>query len=229
MDNPPIRIIDAETLPIGGFAGIVETRMVMNSEIWPHSKANKQISRGLGDFIYLARGYFKPNDGAPLHPHNDVDIVSFITSGSVGHKGSIGDGSVIEGPGVQVQRAGTGMMHAEFSTNHQKAGIIQLWFRPPQSGLVPEYQNFQLKEGELTTVLGGQKDGTFDNTMTCQIGFIDDETVIEIEEPFVALITRGTATANDENVHEGQLIEGQQVTLTAQHQLGLALITYKAN
>ncbi|WP_218061282.1 pirin family protein [Pseudoalteromonas luteoviolacea] len=146
MNTDEIRIIDKQTLPLGGFAGIVETRMAMSPRAWPHARSNSQISHGLDDFIYLAYGHFKPNNGAPIHPHTDVDIVSFITSGSVGHQGSLGDGTVINGPGVQVQRAGTGMQHAEFSVNDEKAGIVQIWFLPPRNGLTPAYQDFKLEK-----------------------------------------------------------------------------------
>ncbi|UTW48539.1 pirin family protein [Bacterioplanoides sp. SCSIO 12839] len=226
MSADKLRIIDKASIPEGGFAGIVETRMVMNPELWPQAKANTEISHGFGDYIYTAYGYFKPNDGAPVHPHNDVDIVSFITSGSVGHKGSLGDGTVINGPGVQVQRAGTGMEHSEFSVTDEKAGIVQIWFLPPKTGLTPAYQNYSLTEGEMTTVLGGdESNGAFDNNMTCKIGYLPDGKAINLDEQFVAIITRGTGFANGQEVHEGQLIEGHQLNLTATHQLGLVLIT----
>ncbi|MCG9580741.1 pirin family protein [Vibrio tubiashii] len=227
MNTDALRIIDKEDLPLGGFAGIVETRMAMNPTLWPQMKSNSEISHGLSDFIYLADGYFKPNDGAPIHPHKDVDIVSFITSGSVGHKGSLGDGTIINGPGVQVQRAGTGMEHAEFSVSDEKAGIIQIWFTPPKTGLTPDYQNFTVSEGQMTTVLGDKDGGTFDSTMSCQIGYVHDDTVIEIAEPFVVFVVRGTGVANGRNIHEGQLIEGEQLHLKAQSQLGLVLITIR--
>lgn len=225
MNNTSLRIIDKEALPLGGFAGIVETRMVMSPKVWPKAQSNHQISHGLDDFIYLAYGHFKPNDGAPIHPHNDVDIVSFITSGSVGHKGTLGDGTVIKGPGVQVQRAGTGMQHSEFSVDDKKAGIVQIWFLPPKDGLAPNYQNFKIEEGQMTTVLGGNNDNTFNSNMHCQIGFVDDGKQINVNKPFIAIITRGTAIANGEKVREGQLIEGKEMSLTAGKQLGLVLIT----
>ncbi|KZN61231.1 pirin family protein [Pseudoalteromonas luteoviolacea] len=225
MNTDAVRIIDKQTLPIGGFSGIVETRMAMSPKAWPHALTNTQISHGLDDFIYLAYGHFKPNNGAPLHPHRDVDIVSFITSGSVGHQGTLGDGTIINGPGVQVQRAGTGMQHAEFSVNDEKAGIVQIWFLPPKNGLSPAYQNFTLDKTGLTTVLGGSDSDTFDSDMHCQIGFIEDDETLALSKPFVAIITRGTATINGKKVTEGQLIEGKNMSLTATENLGLVLIT----
>ncbi|ELR66930.1 Pirin-like protein [Photobacterium marinum] len=224
MNAQPLRIIHRDDLPVGGFAGIVETHMVKNPAVWKDAGQRQDISHGLGDFIYLASGYFKPNDGAPLHPHNDVDIVSVILNGAVGHKGSIGDGTVIEGPGVQVQRAGTGMQHAEFSMNDAKAEIIQIWFLPPENGLQPDYQNFSLKEGELTTVLGGKGTESFHSNMTCQVGFISKGQSVSCEQPFVAMITKGTAVANGQPVKVGDLMEGEVLKLTSDEDFGLVLI-----
>jgi len=224
MSNQSLRIIHREDLPVGGFAGIVETHMVKSPMIWKDAGKRQDISHGLGDFIYLASGYFKPNDGAPLHPHNDVDIVSVILNGSVGHKGTLGDGTVIEGPGVQVQRAGRGMQHAEFSLNDTQAEIIQIWFLPPEHGLTSAYQNFALQQGELTTVLGGNSDNTFHSNMTAQVGFISKEQTINVNQPFVAMITQGSAQANGIAVTAGDLIEGEQMQLESEENFGLVLI-----
>ncbi|MCG7586113.1 pirin family protein [Photobacterium sp. OFAV2-7] len=227
MNTQPLRIIHRNDLPVGGFAGIVETHMVKSPLIWKDAKNRKDISHGLGDFIYLASGYFKPNEGAPLHPHNDVDIVSVILNGAVGHKGSLGDGTVIEGPGVQVQRAGTGMQHAEFSMNNTKAEILQIWFLPPETGLEPAYQNFALKQGELATVLGGNGGESFHSNMVCQVGYIAKGQTVDCEQPFIAMITEGTAKANGVSVQAGDLIEGDSLELKSDDDFGLVLIKSK--
>ncbi|WP_218061283.1 hypothetical protein [Pseudoalteromonas luteoviolacea] len=61
--------------------------------------------------------------------------------------------------------------------------------------------------------------------MHCQIGFIEDHKTLPVSKPFVAIITRGSATINGAKVTEGQLIEGKQMSLTAIENLGLVLIT----
>ena len=224
MSSAPLRIIHRDDLPEGGFAGIVETRMAMSPQIWRDAGHRRDISHGMGDFIYLASGYFKPHDGAPLHPHEDVDIVSVILSGAVGHKGTLGDGTEIAGPGVQVQRAGTGMQHAEFNLGDSNAEIIQIWFRPPAKGLPPAYRNFELKPGEMTTVLGSGGKESFDSTMRCQVGSLNQGQSVTSDRPFVAMITSGSALANGIEVSSGDLIEGQHLSLSAQQELGLVLI-----
>jgi len=219
------RIIHRGDLPLGGFAGIVETRMVMNPRLWKEAANRPDVSHGLGAFVYLAAGHFKANDGAPLHPHKDVDIVSFIPNSAVGHEGTIGHGTIIQGPGVQVQRAGTGIQHAEFSLNGQKADLVQIWFLPPQKGLDPAYQDFALEKGEMTTVLGGSGE-TFKNEMTCQIGLLGPGDTASTRYRFIAFISDGKANANGKPVSSGDIVEGDALDLLTETGCSLILIQY---
>lgn len=217
------RVIHYSDLPQGGFAGIVEKQMVLNPELWPKAAGRNDISHGLGDFIYLALGQFLPNDGAPIHPHNDVDIVSVVFNGDVGHKGTLGDGTEIHAPEVQVQRAGSGMQHSEFNLNDTPADIAQIWFKPPEVGLEPAYKNFKLSNDTLTTVLGGEG-GSFESNMTCQVGYLPADNRVSVDEPFVALVTDGEGLANDIVVKKGDLIEGARLDFVARTKVGLALV-----
>lgn len=224
MSSPPIkRIIHYNDVPQSGFAGIIERRMVLNPSYWSNSKDRSDISHGLGDFIYLALGQFLPNDGVPLHPHNDVDIVSVVFSGSVGHKGTLGDGTSIHAPEVQVQRSGTGMQHSEFNLNDTPADIAQLWFKPPKAGLEPKYKNFKINKNGLTTVLGGEN-GSFNSKMVCKVGYLSPGEDISVNQPFIILITQGDGVANGVTVNKGDLIEGDSLQFVANHDLGLVLV-----
>ncbi|GJM01282.1 MAG: hypothetical protein DHS20C07_29610 [Methyloligella sp.] len=224
MSQQPLKIIAKSDLPEGGFAGIIETRMVMNPDMWQDATNRKDISHGFEDFLYLANGHFKPNDGAPMHPHGNVDIVSVVLNGRIGHKGSLGDGTVIEGPGVQVQRAGSGIEHSEFNLDDSKAEIIQIWFRPPTKDLTPAYQEFKLDENNLTTVLGGNDPERFDSNMTCKVGGLSEGESMSLNGKFIALITNGKAQANGLSVKTDDLIEGEQLELTAIEKTNLIII-----
>lgn len=218
-----IRIIHYDDLPQGGFAGIVEKQMVLNPDRWPRARRRDDISYGMGDLIYLSLGQFLPNDGSPLHPHDNVDIVSVVFNGSVGHKGTLGDGTEIHAPEVQVQRAGTGIQHAEFNLNDTPADIAQIWFKPPEIGLDPAYKNFKLNEGRLTTVLGGTG-GSFTSNMVCKVGYLPAGEAVEMSQPFVLLMTRGGGHVNGEPVAKGDLVEGEALAFQAGHNAGLVLI-----
>ncbi|KZL21380.1 Quercetin 2,3-dioxygenase [Pseudovibrio axinellae] len=220
------RIIHREDLPLGGFAGIIETRMVQNPKLWKSANERTDISHGLGDFLYLATGHFKPDDGAPLHPHRNVDIVSFIPKGAVGHEGTMGHGTTIQGPGVQVQRAGTGIEHAEFSLNGEKADLVQLWFSPPENDLEPGYQEYKLESGKMTTVLGGHDDSVFANNMTCEVGLLPNGSQATTDHPFIAFLYEGEATANGLSLKSGDLIEGDALDLVTHTPCSLVLIQF---
>ncbi len=215
MTTQQTRIIHKDSIPSGGFAGIVETRMVMHPSFWPDTKHRSDISHGLDDFIYLASGYFKGNEGIPMHPHKDVDIVSFIPNGAVGHEGTMGHGTSIIGPGVQVQRAGTGMKHSEFNLKSEKSYLVQMWFAPPKTALKPEYQEFSLNKNGMTSVLGGANPRNFDSNMHCQIGFLEAGKTLNATGPFVAFLQDGEATVNGQPARSGDIIEGHDFNFTA--------------
>jgi len=225
MTQTNTRIIHRDDLPLGGFAGIVETRMVQNPRVFQGAEKHTEISHGLGDFIFLATGYYKPNDGAPMHPHQDVDIVSFIPNGEIGHEGTTGHGTTIKGPGVQVQRAGTGLQHAEFNLTNQRTDLVQIWFLPPKRGLTPEYRDIALEQGRMTTVLGGS-DGTFESEMTCQIGLLNPGQTAGTRHRFVAFLSDGEAIANGEPAKAGDIIEGDALELETQSGCNLVLIQF---
>ncbi|MEP3247517.1 MAG: pirin family protein [Sneathiella sp.] len=208
MAKHQIRIIHRDDIPLGGFAGIVETRMVMSPSLWPGAKDNKEISHGLDDFLYLATGHFKPKEGAPLHPHKDVDIVSFIPGGAIGHTGTMGHGTTIHGPGVQVQRAGTGIEHSEFNLNDTPTDLVQMWFSPPAKGLDPDYRDYTLQEDGMITVLGEDNTDAFESSMRCQIGILKPAQTVTSDIPFIAFLQQGTALANGQSVKAGDVIEG---------------------
>ena len=224
MNRHEFRVVHIDDIPQGGFAGIVEKQMVISPRLMPGAVNRKDISHGLKDFIYLSTGHFKPKDGAPLHPHANVDIVTVVLSGSIAHAGTLGDGTVIHAPAVQVQRAGTGMRHSEISPDDNKADFVQIWFMPPEQGLAPDYQNIRLDEGKLTTVLGGDCVDCFDNNMTCKVGNIPANDSLECDRQFIALITEGNATANDISVSKGDLLEGDALHIEAVSKLGIVLI-----
>ena len=218
------RIICYDDLPQGGFAGILERRMVMNPDAFPQARGREDISYGLGDFIYLSLGQFLPNDGAPLHPHADVDIVSVVFNGSIGHSGTLGDGTEIHAPEVQVQRAGTGMQHAEFNIGDTHADFTQIWFKPPQQGLEPAYRNFKLSPNRLMTVLGGD-DNSFDSNMVCKVGYLPAGEQVLADGAFVALIIEGHGVANDIEVRQGELVQGESLHFRATGRVGLVVIS----
>ncbi len=82
-----------------------------------------------------------PGQGFGMHPHRDMEIVTYILRGELQHKDSIGNGSVIRAGDVQRMTAGTGIVHSEFNaSNANDVHLLQIWIMPDSLNLEPSYE-----------------------------------------------------------------------------------------
>ena len=109
-----------------------------------------------------------PAKGFGTHGHQDMEIISYVLSGKLEHRDSMGNGSVIRPGDIQRMSAGTGVRHSEFNASDTNpVHFLQIWIMPEQKGLEPSYEekNFSPAASQGKLALVGSRDGR-DNSVT---------------------------------------------------------------
>lgn len=102
--------------------------------------------------------------GFPTHSHRDMEIITYILSGALEHRDSMGNGSVIRPGDVQRMTAGTGVSHSEFNPSRKEpCHLLQIWIMPNARNLKPGYEQKFFAEDERKGKLGLIASGAGDN------------------------------------------------------------------
>lgn len=104
-----------------------------------------------------------PGAGFGLHPHRDMEIVTYVLSGGLVHEDSMGNRGVVGPGGVQYMSAGTGVRHSEANaSNVDPLHFVQMWVLPAHRGTKPQYgqKDFSIDErrGSWLPVASGMRD-----------------------------------------------------------------------
>lgn len=81
------------------------------------------------------------NKGFDLHPHNNMEIFTYVLSGKLEHKDSLKNGAVIGYGDFQYMSAGSGILHAEKNPENEEVHLLQIWILPNVLNTKPEYKN----------------------------------------------------------------------------------------
>ena len=221
-----IKILHRDDLPLGGFAGLKEHRLVMNPQLFgPH--VNPGTWSGIADFVYLADARFNPNGETRLHDHKEIDVISVMVEGRIDHQGSLETGQGLEAGDVQVQRAGgEGFSHNEINPDDTINRMLQLWVLPEQVGEKASYHLYKPPRGKVTRIYGGNNDqtGTLVSHTVIEIGPLNPAQSYVLEKPFLAYLAVGKATANNTEIQEGDLFKDEQLSFTAETAVQLIVI-----
>ena len=110
----------------------------------------------------------EPGQGFGMHPHRDMEIITYVLSGSLEHRDSLGHRGVIRPGEVQVMSAGRGILHSEYNASKRDPlHLLQLWIFPRHHNLEPRWEQREFspaeRSGRLLPVVSG---GAFPETLS---------------------------------------------------------------
>ncbi|MCU5469411.1 pirin family protein [Bacillus paranthracis] len=84
-----------------------------------------------------------PQTGFDMHPHRDMEIISYVVDGALTHEDSMGNRGTIERGHVQYMSAGTGVFHSEHNLGNETLRLLQIWILPDRADHKPNYGEFK--------------------------------------------------------------------------------------
>jgi len=228
-----MKILNKKSLPLGGFAGLTEHRLVTDRRIFGGSKAANTFD-GLGNFVYLADAQFNPRGETHLHPHKEIDVISIMIKGRVKHEGSLEHGQSLNAGETQVQRAGgKGFTHNEINPDNTKNRMLQLWVLPDESGQQAGYKHYTLKADGITRIYGGSKNQrkTFNSQTIIDVVRLSAGESITFNDETLAYISQGNAVFSDEkstfNAEDGDLIRSYKTEISTTSNVEIIVVSKK--
>lgn len=184
---------------------------------------------GWGNLRVINEDRIAPGTGFGSHGHRDMEIISYVLSGSLAHQDNIGNGTAIPPGDVQRMSAGHGVIHSEF--NHEKENVthfFQIWIEPNQRGISPGYEQKTFPEHEKRGALrlvaspdGAQGSVTIHADASLYAGlFTGPETVtlpLDFARKAYVHVVRGSIKVNGQPLQAGdaaKLSEENAVTLS---------------
>lgn len=179
---------------------------------------NKQKMH-FGTLRVLNEDIVAPGTGFDLHPHKNMEIITFILEGELEHTDSMGNKGIIRREEVQVMTAGSGIFHSEINPNSQiPCHLLQIWILPEKENLTPRYDQKTFQESDFRNKLkkivgriGSDAPLGIHQDANIYVGYFSQNEFAEIfkinhNRGFYLFVIDGNLTANNVKLTKGDAL-----------------------
>ncbi len=202
--------LDRNTIETGGFHGIIQKRLIVHPQYGPRMGVREGTWPGIGNLIYLADSWFEEGVATGLHPHNGIDVLTFVVEGQLDHEGSLEHGKTLKALDFQVQKSGqVGFRHNEVNTQTETCRMLQLWLIPEAVKQDAEFRVYPIGLG-ASTVVYGKEDGNRTQIEASNIAADKKGTL----SSGLCYVVSGDIEIDGEIISEGTLIAANNLEFT---------------
>lgn len=173
---------------------------------------------GFGKLRVLNDDLVKPGTGFDTHPHQNMEIVSYVVSGEITHGDSMGNKRSLTRGNVQYMSAGTGVLHSEHNYGDEMLRLLQIWIYPDKAGYTPDYGDYEfdwnLRENKWLNIVSGKEGSApikINQDVNISVLALDKDMDIDfkVEKGRQAYLVQieGTASINNVNLNERDALE----------------------
>ena len=177
---------------------------------------------GFESLRVINEDFVQPGMGFPTHPHADMEIISYVVSGQIAHKDSMGNIKIVSKGEVQAMTAGTGVTHSEFNpSNNEVLHLLQIWIKPDKKGYTPKYSEWRPRsfDGEKLQLIAsnsGRNDSIqINQNVDLLVGKYNEgeEVVLELSksEHFWLQVVEGECEIQNNMLEAGDAINGSNL------------------
>jgi redox-sensitive bicupin YhaK (pirin superfamily) len=170
----------------------------------------------------------KPNRGFPRHPHDNMEIITYVRSGAITHKDTKGNYGVTSAGDIQVMSAGSGIEHSEYNLEDKNTNLYQIWISPNKHNVNPRWEQktfpkHYIKDSLPLLVSGNKSDSNalfiYQDAQLYGGNLAKDTSILHrIKHQAYILVSKGKARVNADLLCTGdgaKVVNEPQIKITA--------------
>lgn len=181
-----------------------------------------------GNLRVLNDDIISPNSGFEMHPHENMEIITYVVSGELTHQDSMGNKKLVKRGDVQYMSAGTGLNHSEYNYGQKPIRLLQIWIFPNQEDLPPRYgdKSFQWEDRinklyKIVSSMQGDAAVKINQDANIYVSYLEAKQTLDLpstpKRQAYFMQIEGSSILNTVNIYEGDSAEliDEDVQITA--------------